>query len=145
MAVPPAGVNFVAFETRFATTWAIRAGSALTMTGCGGELHVDAQPALFDVRAVVLDGLTDDLAQVEGGPLQRDLVAGDPRDVEEVVHHAGQVLDLPFDGLAGAEPTPGYRPGCARARRASMRMAASGFRSSCDSTAMKSLFRRSAS
>jgi hypothetical protein len=59
------------------------------------ELHL----LLLERGAVVLAGAEYDLAQVDVLPPQLDPAARDPRDVEEVIHDACQVLRLAVENL----------------------------------------------
>ena len=96
------------------------------------DVDVERVPLLLEQRARHLDRLRDDVCELDRLALQLDLAACDPRDVEQIVDEADEVLDLALDdacaparrhrcraaGAAGAR-SGSARAGCAARGRAS--------------------------
>ena len=57
-------------------------------------------PAAFDRRTRHLDGLGDDIREVDPFAFQLDFPTRDPRHVEQVIDERHHVVDLPFDNRA---------------------------------------------
>ena len=89
--VPPAGVNFTAFESRLKITCTIRRSSPMTVSTSGlrRQRHVDASPGR--PLAHDHDPALERLGQREGRDLEIDLAGLDLREVEDVVDQRQQV------------------------------------------------------
>ena len=142
---PPSSWNFAALLSRFATTWVSRTRSPETRTAVSGTLEGEIVPSGLDQRPAGLDPRTHHRDEIERLRLELDLPARDPGDVEQIVDEPGQLIDLSLDQI----PAPGgfgreSAFGACRSTSA-FRIGASGFRSSCASTARNSSLRRSLS
>ena len=107
--LPPGSVYFAAFVRRFVTICSSLVGSAFTRIG---PVAIETFSSWFFSW---MRGDADSTARVTTGPdvqrllLELDLAAIDAGDVEQVVDHVGQVLDLPRDDLL--RPRDGLRVG----------------------------------
>ena len=98
---PPSGVYLAALVRRLTSTCSSRDGSASTGSGPGPTSTSSACRRASICGRTDLDGPRDGRGQVERLRAELDLPLGDPRDVEQVVDQAGELLRLPADHLAG--------------------------------------------
>ncbi len=96
---PPSGVYFAALFKRLERTWASRAGSTSSTTGCWGSERCKLVPVIVKQRPACLDRQLDDAIELDQLFLEDDRSAGDPGNVEQVVDDPGHVLDLFGDDL----------------------------------------------
>src|SRR6266545_4128806 len=97
---PPSGVNLAALLRRLRMTWGEARGIAVHTHGIAPEIHLDRVVPLLEERERGLDRPGDDGREVEHLPVQDDLAARDPADVEQVVHEPTEVPHLALDQLA---------------------------------------------
>ena len=102
------------------------------MQRMAGSVHSQLAEVFRSGSADHFDGRFDDLLDLEVVPTaERSGRAPDPRDVEEVVEQAGQVLTLPGVIIAVRRPNSGSAPISRVRSTAALRIGASGFLNSC--------------
>ena len=99
--MPPSGVNFTAFLTRFQSTCWSLAGSALTWWSSAGQVEHEFLGLAEDLALANLDGLLDQGVAVGDAPVQRHLALDDPHHVQQVVDQPGLEVDVLADHLQG--------------------------------------------
>ena len=139
---PFAGVNLFAFWSRFPTTWAMRVGSASTQAGSEGGRGAGRSRSGRRWNEDPRRSGEPRRSSRQVLALESDLPVRHARRVEQVVHEVAQMLRLAADDVLGVLAC-GLSAGTRSRRYRLFRMGASGLRSSWDSTAMKSFFRRS--
>ena len=99
--LPPRLVNFTPFERRFHSTCCRRSGSPEIGPAFGSSDRFDANALGVGRRGNGVDGILDDLRQVDGLHVQSDLAGDDPGHVQHVVDDLRQRDGVSLDRLDG--------------------------------------------
>ena len=98
--LPPSDVYLAALCSTLLKIWLKREKSPNTQTGVSGTWTDNAWRFESMSGRTISSAVLDDLAELDGLAVQRDLALRDARHVEQIVDEAGEVRDLPLDDLA---------------------------------------------